>query len=98
MRHFISAERVLHMISVDETRIGSRIVRVDALPMGINYDFTNNVSQQKNVWKAIERTRLLFGKHKLILSVDRLDYSKVFLHRLYGFAFFLNTIPNIMAR
>ena len=40
MRHFISAaERVLHMdFSLDETRIGSRIVRVDALPMGINYD------------------------------------------------------------
>ena len=101
MRHFISAaERVLHMdFSLDETRIGSRIVRVDALPMGINYDLYHNVSQQKNVWKAIERTRLLFGKHKLILSVDRLDYSKGILHRLYGFAsFFWNTIPNIMAR
>ena len=72
MRHFISAaERVLHMdFSLDETRIGNRIVRVDALPMGINYDLYHNVSQQKNVWKAIERTRLLFGKHKLILSVD----------------------------
>ena len=58
MRHFISAaERVLHMdFSLDETRIGSRIVRVDALPMGINYDLYHNVSQQKNVWKAIERT------------------------------------------
>ena len=49
MRHFISAaERVLHMdFSLDETRIGSRIVRVDALPMGINYDLYHNVSQQK---------------------------------------------------
>ena len=56
MRHFISAaERVLHMdFSLDETRIGNRIVRVDALPMGINYDLYHNVSQQKNVWKAIE--------------------------------------------
>ena len=95
MRHFISAaERVLHMdFSLDETRIGNRIVRVDALPMGINYDLYHNVSQQKNVWKAIERTRLLFGKHKLILSVDRLDYSKGILHRLYGFASFLEHHP-----
>lgn len=95
MRHFISAaERVLHIdFSLDETRIGSRIVRVDALPMGINYDLYHNVSQQKNVWKAIERTRLLFGKHKLILSVDRLDYSKGILHRLYGFASFLEHHP-----
>ena len=61
--------------------------------MGINYDLYHNVSQQKNVWKAIERTRLLFGKHKLILSVDRLDYSKGILHRLYGFASFLEHHP-----
>ena len=95
MRHFISAaERVLHMdFSLDETRIGNRIVRVAALLMGINYDLYHNVSQQKNVWKAIERTRLLFGKHKLILSVDRLDYSKGILHRLYGFASFLEHHP-----
>ena len=37
--------------------------------------------------------RLLFGKHKLILSVDRLDYSKGILHRLYGFASFLEHHP-----
>ena len=35
----------------------------------------------------------MFGKHKLILSVDRLDYSKGILHRLYGFASFLEHHP-----
>ena len=40
MRHFIStAERVLHMdFKLDETQIGNRFVRVDALPMGIDYE------------------------------------------------------------
>ena len=36
--------------------------------------------------RAIDRTRKFFGNHKLILSVDRLDYSKGILHRLWGFA------------
>lgn len=95
MRHFISAaERVLHVdFSLDEVRMGNRIVRVDALPMGVNYELYHNAPRQKNVWDAIERTRSLYGKHKLILSVDRLDYSKGILHRLYGFASFLEHHP-----
>lgn len=95
MRHFISAaERVLHVsFKLDEVRMHNRIVRVDALPMGINYDLYHNATQQKNVWDAIERTHSLYGKHKLILSVDRLDYSKGILHRLHGFASFLEHHP-----
>ena len=41
------------------------------------------------MYRATEHTRKLFGEHKLILSVDRLDYSKGILHRLRGFATFL---------
>lgn len=95
MRHFISAvERVLRIdFKLDETQVGDRIVRVDALPMGINYELYHNVSCQREVWHTIERTRRLFGNHKLILSVDRLDYSKGILHRLYGFASFLEHHP-----
>jgi trehalose 6-phosphate synthase/phosphatase len=37
---------------LDETRIGSRIVRVDALPMGINYDLYHNVSSNCGVGEA----------------------------------------------
>lgn len=95
MRHFISAtQRVLHVdFHLDEAQMGNRIVCVDALPMGINYDLYHNASQQHDVWQAVERMRLLFGHHKLILSVDRLDYSKGILHRLYGFASFLEHHP-----
>lgn len=95
MRHFISAaERVLHVdFHLDEAQMGNRIVRVDALPMGINYNLYHNAPRQKEVWQAIEHTRDLFGNNKLILSVDRLDYSKGILHRLSGFASFLEHHP-----
>lgn len=91
MRHFISAvERVLHLdFKLDEVQINNRMVRVEALPMGINYESYHQASENKEVHQAIERTRKLFGEHKLILSVDRLDYSKGILHRLRGFATFL---------
>ena len=95
MRHFISAaERVLRLdFKLNEVQFGNRIVRVDAMPMGINYDLYHKASQKAEVQKAIERTCSLFGKHKLILSVDRLDYSKGILHRLLGFAGFLEHHP-----
>lgn len=95
MRHFIdTAERVLPIrFKLDEARTGSRLVRVDALPMGINYPLYRNAPTRPEVRQAIERTQRLFGKNKLILSVDRLDYSKGILHRLAGFAAFLARHP-----
>lgn len=95
MRHFISAvERVLHLeFKLDEVQLGSRVTRVDALPMGIDYESYHSASCNPQVRQAIDRTRKLFGSHKLILSVDRLDYSKGILHRLYGFASFLEHHP-----
>ncbi|WP_297907164.1 bifunctional alpha,alpha-trehalose-phosphate synthase (UDP-forming)/trehalose-phosphatase [uncultured Parabacteroides sp.] len=95
MRHFISTvERVLRIdFNLDEARIGDRVVRVDALPMGINYDLYHEAFDKPEVRKAIERNRQFFGKHKLMISVDRLDYSKGILHRLWGFASFLSHHP-----
>lgn len=95
MRHFISAvERVLYLeFSLDEVQLGNRVTRVDALPMGINYDLYHTAACNPRTKQAIDHTRKLFGNHKLILSVDRLDYSKGILHRLYGFASFLEHHP-----
>ena len=85
MRHFISAvERVLRIdFKLDEAQLGNRVVETDALPMGINYGLYHNASSRPEVRRAIDRTRKFFGNHKLILSVDRLDYSKGILHRLF---------------
>lgn len=100
MRHFISAaERVLRLdFKLNEIQFGNRTVRVDALPMGINYDLYHKASEKPEVQQAIEHTRNLFGNHKLILSVDRLDYSKGILHRLLGFAGFLEHHPEYRGR
>ncbi len=64
------------------------MVRVEALPMGIDYESYHQASENKE-YMAIERTGNFSASVKLILSVDRLDYSKGMLHRLRGFATFL---------
>ena len=95
VRHFISAaERVLHVdFTLEEARFGNRVVGVDALPMGINYNLYHRASEKKEAQEVIERTRKQFGSNKLILSVDRLDYSKGILHRLGAFSKFLAHHP-----
>ncbi len=95
MRHFISAiYRVLDLnCTLDEINLNNRIVHVDAFPMGINYDQYRLAPRQPEV---IEKAKIL-GKELVnktaILSVDRLDYSKGILHRLEGFAQFLDNHP-----
>jgi trehalose 6-phosphate synthase/phosphatase len=95
MRHFISAaERVLDLnFELDEVRLRERVVRVDALPMGINYDLYYNSSLDPKVARIADKLKSDYKDHKIILSVDRLDYSKGILHRLKGFSQFLENNP-----
>lgn len=95
MRHFIDASyRVLGLdCDLDEIHVGDRIVHVDAFPIGINYELHYNAILGESVQKMAKQFRENFGNHKLALSVDRLDYSKGILHRLKGFALFLEKHP-----
>ncbi len=95
MRHFISAIfRVLDLnCSLDEINLQDRIVHVDAFPMGINYEQYYNAPALPEVKEKSEMLRNELGDTNVILSVDRLDYSKGILHRLQGFKQFLENHP-----
>ncbi|MDP4238235.1 MAG: bifunctional alpha,alpha-trehalose-phosphate synthase (UDP-forming)/trehalose-phosphatase [Bacteroidota bacterium] len=95
MRHFVSAgERVLDLhFKLDQVSLENRIVFVDAFPMGINYTLYYETAIQPQVQQKALELKKSFGPHKLILSVDRLDYSKGIIHRLKGFALFLEKHP-----
>lgn len=95
MRHFISAiYRVLDLnCNLDEINLQDRIVHVDAFPMGINYEQYHNAPSLPEVKEKSELLRKELGDKTVILSVDRLDYSKGILHRLQGFKQFLQHHP-----
>lgn len=95
MRHFVSsAERVLDLrFKLDQVSLENRIAYVDSFPMGINYNLYNDTAILPQVQQKALELKKSFGEHKLILSVDRLDYSKGILHRLKGFALFLEKHP-----
>ena len=95
MRHFVSAaERVLDLrFKLDQVQIGNRTIFVDAFPMGINYDLYHDAILEPEVQAKADELKKMYGNHKLILSVDRLDYSKGILHRIKGFELFLENHP-----
>lgn len=95
MRHFISSIfRILGVeCKINQISFGNRVVHVDSFPMGINFDNFFNAAENKQVVKYIKGYRKQFGKHRIILSVDRLDYSKGLLHRLKAFDSFLAEYP-----
>ncbi|WP_298651136.1 bifunctional alpha,alpha-trehalose-phosphate synthase (UDP-forming)/trehalose-phosphatase [uncultured Proteiniphilum sp.] len=95
MRHFISAiYRVLDLnCNLDEINLQDRIVHVDAFPMGINYEQYHSAPSLPEVKEKSELLRQELGDKTVILSVDRLDYSKGILHRLQGFKQFLQHHP-----
>ncbi|MCD7977217.1 MAG: bifunctional alpha,alpha-trehalose-phosphate synthase (UDP-forming)/trehalose-phosphatase [Tannerellaceae bacterium] len=95
MRHFISAVyRVLNLeCNLDEIQLDSRVVDVDAFPMGINYTQYHDAILDKHISRQAKELRKNFGDVKLIVSVDRLDYSKGILIRLASFESFLENHP-----
>ena len=100
MRHFISAiYRVLQLeSSLDEIQLSDRVVHVDTFPMGINYDLYHDTVLKPEVKAKVIELRKNIGDHSIILSVDRLDYSKGILHRLIGFAQFLENHPEYLGK
>lgn len=95
MRHFISAaSRVLDLnFNLDRFSLQNRVVHVETFPMGINYDRYHNAADLPAVKKKVTILNKTMAKESVILSVDRLDYSKGILHRINGFANFLEKHP-----
>lgn len=95
MRHFISAiYRILKLDCVfDEIHVENRVINVDAFPMGINYQQFHDAIQEVSIKRKADKFRENFGAGKLILSVDRLDYTKGILTRLQSFDKLLADCP-----
>ncbi|MHB9028082.1 MAG: bifunctional alpha,alpha-trehalose-phosphate synthase (UDP-forming)/trehalose-phosphatase [Candidatus Latescibacterota bacterium] len=76
----------------------NRIVRADTFPMGIDYRKYVAASSSAEVEKERIMLQSSLEGYKVILSVDRLDYSKGILNRLRAFEIFLGRNPDYYGR
>jgi len=91
MRHFLSSVNRLAGIgnTNGQITVGNRPVLADALPMGIDYDKYAGCAALPDTLDREVRYRTSLGDVKLVLTIDRLDYSKGIPRRLLAFERFL---------
>lgn len=78
--------RVLgHESQMGKLLVDDRSVKVDAFPMGIPFEQFATATRSAPVREGMQAIRSSLPHTKLVLSIDRQDYSKGILHRLHGF-------------
>lgn len=103
-RHFLSSvRRLLGLeVSFNDVHVENRIVKVDSFPMGIDYkkfseagkaNSLNAIENQSEFQQRLNAHKESTQNAKLILSIDRLDYTKGIAKRLNAFEYFLNKHP-----
>ncbi|OMP31216.1 bifunctional alpha,alpha-trehalose-phosphate synthase (UDP-forming)/trehalose-phosphatase [Mangrovimonas sp. DI 80] len=103
-RHFLSSvKRILRLdVKFNKITYGDRTVKVDSFPMGIDYAKFHDAALRHNQMGPNEKSELQrrLDDHieqspdaKMILSIDRLDYTKGIPNRLRAFEYFLNKYP-----
>ena len=97
VRHFISScERILGTTSNQGviTHRGHRI-KTDVFPIGIDYQKFRRALRCDQVKREISVLDERYNKQRLILSVDRLDYSKGLIKRLEAYDLLLKNHPEL---
>lgn len=94
-RHFLSSVSRLAGIGNEHGHINynNRQIVADALPMGIDYDKYAQTAAEPETLEREVRYRTSIGEGKLILCIDRLDYSKGIPQRLKAFEKLLERYP-----
>jgi trehalose 6-phosphate synthase/phosphatase len=96
LQHFrTSILRILGLTSqMDHIQLGKRIVRLDALPIGIApHQFSELLTKGADTKNQLAQLRQRFGYCKILLGVDRLDYTKGIPERLRAYRKFLHDRP-----
>lgn len=94
-RHFGSVSaRILGLeIRGENIHHGDRIVRTGAFPLGIDTDGILGAMQSDMHQITLAELNQTFAGRKLVLGVDRLDYTKGIRERLEAFACYLRLHP-----
>jgi trehalose 6-phosphate synthase/phosphatase len=100
VRHFLSCTRrllglddVLNVINYED-----RYVKVDSFPMGIDYKRFNGPYEETNLSPEVLEIKKIKETKRIILSIDRLDYTKGIPARIRAFNSFLIKYPQYIGK
>ncbi|MEK6591344.1 MAG: bifunctional alpha,alpha-trehalose-phosphate synthase (UDP-forming)/trehalose-phosphatase, partial [Nitrospinota bacterium] len=78
-----------HEHNMGEIDADGHLAKADTFPMGIDFGRFYNAVSSLEVQSEKERLKKNLADFKVILSVDRLDYTKGIINRLQGYEIFL---------
>lgn len=73
--------------------VGDHMVKTETLPMGIDFQRFYYASSRAEIQKEKDELKKALANSKVVLSIDRLDYTKGTLNRLRGYEAFLEKNP-----
>jgi trehalose 6-phosphate synthase/phosphatase len=90
-QHFLTC--VLRILGRDhhlgQVIVGDQIRRADTFPLGVDFEKFTSTAESETVRARSAEIAKNFGQTKMIISVDRLDYTKGIANRLRGYELFL---------
>ncbi|MGX1025095.1 bifunctional alpha,alpha-trehalose-phosphate synthase (UDP-forming)/trehalose-phosphatase [Psychroflexus sp. MBR-150] len=103
-RHFLSSVKRIANKEVKFNKIthNNRIIKVDSFPMGIDYkkfekaaldNQEQNKRQKTEIQRRLDEHLSQSKSTKMVLSIDRLDYTKGIPNRIRSFEYFLKKYP-----
>ena len=98
LQHFRSALlRIIGMESrINQVDVGGRAVRLEALPIGIApEEFRDLLNTSKEAAECLEQYQRQFRGRRILLAVDRLDYTKGIPERLRAYRRLLEMAPEL---
>jgi trehalose 6-phosphate synthase/phosphatase len=100
VRHFLSAASRLSAAKVSNNVINykDRQVVVEAFPMGIDADKFERLTYDSIVAEHVVSLKETMHGSKMILTIDRLDYSKGILQRLQAYELLLSAHPEYIGQ
>jgi trehalose 6-phosphate synthase/phosphatase len=96
MQYFLHC--VIRILGYEHTMgqlaLQDRIVKAETFPMGIDFQKFHSAACGTEVQRERDELQKSLANSKVILSIDRLDYTKGILHRLQGYETMLETNPS----
>ena len=95
-RHFLSS--LLRLLGMEQefgrVIVGDRAVRVDTFPIGVDMDGFESAMETEEVQEELKELQAETEDRKIVLTVDRLDFTKGIVERLESFDHFLTENPD----
>ena len=90
---YVQAEANATALGNDRFRAYNRTLHAGAFPIGIDVDEFSALTHAREAWDMYERMKKEYSRRKVLIGVERLDYSKGLPQRMKAFRTLLEKYP-----